>query len=109
MKPLGIRSTVLMKMVEKHARDIAAIKSKERESKVAWDEAVRNSLYSAYEDVSVHWGLGLESLVAACDGGRGSSSVVAEFHECCYPGDHIGHVHASTWGIMLFKLKSCDF
>nr|QLA48224.1 hypothetical protein [Medinilla magnifica] len=30
--------------------------------------------------VSVHWGLGLESLVAACDGGRGSSSVAAEFH-----------------------------
>lgn len=35
--------------------------------------------------VSVHSGLGLEALVAACDGGRGSSSVAAEFHPAGEP------------------------
>jgi hypothetical protein len=35
--------------------------------------------------VSVHCGLGLESLVAACDGGRGSSSVASEFHPAGEP------------------------
>ncbi|CDP17418.1 unnamed protein product [Coffea canephora] len=35
--------------------------------------------------ISLHWGLGLECLVAACDGGRGSSSVAAEFHPAGEP------------------------
>lgn len=35
--------------------------------------------------LNFHWDLGLESLVAACDGGRGSPSVAAEFHPAGEP------------------------